>query len=223
MVMDSVGLQRFSESAQNSVNFTQIREFEEWDDTTRKNQVLQQLFDIHARSSHPEEGSWSFLNPCINKDWGNKLLLACSWDKSKKVTQIHGYALYTQGVVGHVLAYLVVDPNERRKGLGRRLVSEVLERQSEPLFVYVRAQNYPAISLYESFRQQGYSVTAERLLHNSYYNGDGMIRYRIASYGSVGLYDYRIGSWGSSHTANQARSYLNDLLGMPSQIANKSE
>ncbi len=73
--------------------------------------------------------------------------------------RLAGYALFSIVAGEAELLRIAVDPECRRKGIGRRLFSRMLEKlraeKAEKLFLEVRSKNEAAIGLYRSFGMTG--------------------------------------------------------------------
>lgn len=102
----------------------------------------------------------------------------------------HGVVLEEAGrLIGYLVAWEIIDegellniailPEERGRGLGRSLLKNWLERlrgqQFRAVFLDVRDDNQPAISLYESF---GFKVVGKR--KGYYSNGEDALEMMLA-------------------------------------------
>ena len=74
--------------------------------------------------------------------------------------KVVGFGILRQIDAGEILL-VGVDPRERRKGIGEKLVKELLalSRQGEHVFLEVRSQNAAAVGLY---RKTGFTEIARR-------------------------------------------------------------
>ena len=74
--------------------------------------------------------------------------------------RVVGFGIFRQIDAGEILL-IGVDPGERRKGIGEKLVKEILalSRKGEHVFLEVRSQNAAAVGLY---RKAGFTEIARR-------------------------------------------------------------
>jgi ribosomal-protein-alanine N-acetyltransferase len=85
--------------------------------------------------------------------------------------EIVGHAVMSIAVGEAHLLNLCIDPEQQRRGIGRRMLHRLLrvarERQVDTLFLEVRASNFPARQLYEA---EGFAEIGER---RGYYPAHG--------------------------------------------------
>ena len=69
--------------------------------------------------------------------------------------------------------YIVVDSKYRRKGIGQKLLVELIKLNPENITLEVRIDNIPAINLY---KKMGFEIVSKR--QNYYGNIDGLLMIR---------------------------------------------
>jgi len=101
--------------------------------------------------SNPDPWSYADFEDSLAKEDGTTLLLVAEEDE-----KVIGYlVLYTAAGESEIVT-IAVSPEERKKGIGRKLIEEVISFSKvsslyiEEINLEVRCSNLPAIKLYES-------------------------------------------------------------------------
>lgn len=137
--------------------------------------------DLHRVSeieaiSNPEPWTYSDFEDSLAKEDGTTVLLV-----AEDIDVIGYLVLYTASGESEIVT-IAVSPEARRKGVGRRLIDEVIafsKKSSiyiEEINLEVRLSNEPAIKLYESV---GFSVVGKRPNFYSNPKEDALLMKRI--------------------------------------------
>lgn len=110
------------------------------------NSHLADAYDIHKQSVY-SPWQWATFEDCTLPPYAGLVAL--------RENRVSGYALLLFASVEATLMDIAVRASQRGAGIGKALMNEVIatcrDRQSEEIWLEVRAGNTVAIGLYESF------------------------------------------------------------------------